>query len=277
MKRKLLPPPYKDDDETIDDPTLSEEQKTQYRQNRKVAEKRIIRFWLKVKKNKPYDRKSIAWNPSEVPCMNNLIIRICDYWNHRYRSDTGERVNGFAKALDTYNKALTVAYKWSDDDIWSYFELSIWPKLYKYRKFTNQDYDYTENQLKNDIVKYYHLWKSWTKFDTCRIKNLENLNTSYATITIRTDFSIGSHFPLYQMPIRLTEIEQYGYLINHDTNWVASHTCHTKQCIICTVGESKSYNTHRNHCIAFTLVNGYIIWTCNHEPKCRDYGIQAFY
>lgn len=227
----------------------------------KTSEKKPQKKTSKKKPQKNTSEKKIS-----EPEKKNVIIEIIEHWGIKL-GPTG----AWEKAVDTYNKAIELSDTWTDKELENIFDIDVWQYLYKHRICTNK-----LQTIKIDKQDIYRKWIELSKLNECLIYNKNKLDT-YATKTIRTLKSSGQHFPLYQMPIRISEYIEKGTLIQWSNDTVASHLCHTKNCLKCVVKESKLYNSHRNYCIAFTLVDTKLKWICQHNPQCKIFGKSAYF
>jgi len=204
---------------------------------------------------------------------DDLIKRFINFWNKEYG-------NGWDKIVNTYFEARDKCHTWTDEELKDYFYNVIWPKLLNHRICNDPQYDYTEDQLLYWYDDYYSQWYEWSNLKDCKIYNPKRLDI-YPYRNYRTPWNTGSGssgLPLHQILARIEEmINNDNVFVPWGKQIVASHICHTKQCLVCAIKETKHLNTHRNYCITFTLINGYLFWTCQHEPKCRDFGPSAFY
>jgi hypothetical protein len=199
------------------------------------------------KKPKKYDR--------------DLILRIMDDWE-------SQGIDKWMHLLKIWDDAIQKSHVWTMDEIKDYYVGVVWPKLINHQVITDERHRVTDNRP----MDYFEEWHSMTELNKCRIHNPLDLG-NYPYLKIRTQTNSSSGLPLHQLNIRIYEGDEG---VNWGNEYVASHTCHTKQCLLCTVKETRTLNNHRNFCVAFTLVDGYLLWTCTHNPKCRDFGSTAF-
>lgn len=55
-----------------------------------------------------------------------------------------------------------------------------------------------------------------------------------------------------------------------------SHYCHQKLCLVHVCHENQNYNTHRNYCQCFVVIDNKLVWICTHRPRCLIPGSLAF-
>jgi hypothetical protein len=203
--------------------------------------------------------------------QDDLFVRVLEFWEKKRPG------YGWDTAYILYQHALSKSHKWTNQELSDYFYNVIWQKLYQHRVYTSKELDNSSefDLLYDYYYDYYTTWLKLSKLDQCQIFNLDQLDR-YPTHNVRTTWTSAAGFPLYQMPPRIKEIEEQHSISNWGYNFVASHTCHTKQCLVCTIKEPRSANTHRNYCVAFILIDNNIIYTCQHYPKCKDFGPNAF-
>jgi len=201
---------------------------------------------------------------------DDLFRRIIDHWEKRKPG------SGWNNAFTLYQISLQQSRQWTDTELLDYFYNIIWQKLYKHRIYTSNEFNTSEfNLLYDYYYDYYMTWRKLSNLDKCRIYQTDKLDT-YPVHNVRTTWTSSAHFPLHQMPARIKEMEEQHSLLSWGFNQVASHLCHTKQCLVCTIKETRTANTHRNYCVAFTLINNNIVYTCQHYPRCKDFGPNAF-
>jgi len=201
----------------------------------------------------------------------DLFWRFVKYWDE---SLAIEGSNGWDKVMETYSMVLQQAKPWTDMELKNYFYSYIWPKLLAHKISVNEE-DLTEDYLLDYIDHYYFNWRDITKLDQCLIYDKSHLER-YPTISYRTPWNDSAKLPLHQLTPRIHEMLTEGEVLHWSRDYEASHTCHTRQCILCPIKELKTTNGHRNYCVAYTLIDGGIITTCQHDPKCQDFGPNAF-
>lgn len=103
----------------------------------------------------------------------------------------------------------------------------------------------------------------------CRLHNGTRQN-GYPVCSVRTSSKDSEKIQLHQIP----HWRKTGTFIVSPR--VASHRCHIKRCIVCAVDESRSVNTDRNRCVAYSVVNDTLIVRCRHRPRCLKSGPQAY-
>jgi hypothetical protein len=185
--------------------------------------------------------------------------------------------NGWDYLTLQYYEQLEKSDNWTQDELIEYFTHIIWPKIMIYRKYSDPILYMTEDELEEDYIEDIYLsWLSMSKLDECVLKDKSRCDI-YCTLSIRTNRNSSMGIPLYQIPSRIDEMDQNGRLSNWQKRFVASHLCHTKQCMVCAIKEPRQKNLHRNYCVAFSLIDNILFHSCNHEPKCRDFGSLAFF
>jgi hypothetical protein len=209
--------------------------------------------------------------PLPLP-KEDIFISTIRYYNNQY-------YNGWDYLINRYYELLSISEYWTEDELYEYFIDKIWPKLLANRKYSEPlllkrtDKDLSQPEL---LEYYYNSWISISKLDECILKDKSRYD-KYCLLKIRTARNSSMGVPLYQIPSRIDEMDNKKTISNWGKDFVASHLCHTKQCMVCAIKEPRTKNLHRNYCVAFTLFDNRIIHTCNHEPKCRDFGNLAFY
>jgi hypothetical protein len=204
----------------------------------------------------------------------DVIIRIInDYEKYKQH---GTFTTGWEYVEELYFKALSTSQKWTEDDLFHYFESSVWPKLINHKVYSSNIYILDNTKLSLNIEEYFYEWMAIAKLDECFLKNLQRWD-KYCVLKIRTHEVESMGLPLYQMQARFIEMHNQGTLSMWGKEYVASHLCHCKNCMVCAIKETRQKNLHRNYCVAFRLVDNRLIHSCTHEPKCRDFGSLAFY
>ena len=214
--------------------------------------------------------ESISTSTNEKSDMIIRIINDYEFYNQ------GEKfITGWEYVQELYFTALRNSHKWTQDDLYNYFENSVWPKLIGHKIYSSNIYIIDNITLSKDIEKYFYEWLDLAKLDQCCLKNL-NKSDKFCILKIH---KVGQRMdlPLYEMQARFIEMYTEGGLSMWSGHYVATFLCHTKNCMVCTIKETRAKNLHRNYCVAFSLVDNRLIHSCVHEPKCRDFGSSAFH
>lgn len=199
--------------------------------------------------------------------QQDVFFTILDKWE-------ADGEPAWVKVQQVWLDACNIAHRWTLQELEHYFRTVVYPKLKLHRVSTGPIY--TDDYIDYGYWNYFQEWDNIAQLGNCYIKNPYTLD-SYPTLSVRTIRNSSSNLFLYQIPARIEEFNQNPLQrINWGKEYVASHLCHTKQCLVCAIKEPRSYNTHRNFCVAFTLMDGILVWTCQHEPKCRNFGPTAF-
>jgi hypothetical protein len=222
----------------------------------------------KKKSGEPSNIESGETSKTKVEPKNivktNVIIDIINHWEKEFGTK-----GAWEKALNFYDEAIQESTKWSDNELKDIFDKKVWNNLMKNKISTN-----ILKIINIDKQIIYEQWLKFSKLDECLIYQKDNLDR-YPTRTVRTVTSSGRQFPFHQFPIRRSEYEETGKLQNWPYEMVASHLCHSKQCLTCCIKEHRKYNTHRNDCVAFIIVDTKLHWICKHTPQCKIFGNTA--
>jgi hypothetical protein len=206
---------------------------------------------------------------------SDIIIRIIN--DYEFYKQGEKFITGWEYVQELYFTALRNSHKWTQDDLYNYFENSVWPKLIGHKIYSSNIYIIDNITLSKDIEKYFYEWLDLAKLDQCCLKNL-NRSDKFCILKIKIH-KVGRQMglPLYEMQARFIEMYTEGGLSMWSGHYVATFLCHTKNCMVCTIKETRAKNLHRNYCVAFSLVDNRLIHSCVHEPKCRDFGSSAFH
>ena len=205
---------------------------------------------------------------------SDIIIRIINDYEFYKR---GEKfITGWEYVQELYFKALQKSFKWTQDDLYNYFENSVWPKLIDHNIYSSNIYIIDNITLSKDIEKYFYEWLDLAKLNQCCLKSL-NKPDNFCVLRIKTHEVGSMNLPLYQMQARFIEMYTEGGLSIWGKQYLASNLCHTRSCMVCAIKETRAKHLHRNFCVAFRLVDNRLIHSCLHEPKCRNFGSSAFH
>jgi len=202
----------------------------------------------------------------------DVFFTIIDYW--------GIKEEPWLKMERLHEGYLADGQKWSPDELYHFFINDVLPKLLENMQTTiNNDFFEDKLYILNNKDKYYRDWMRMARLDECILKDKTKWNT-YPTLNVRTHRNSSNILGLHSIPARMEEYYQDPEPLVRPfwgRKMVASHLCHTKNCLVCAVKDPKSKNTHRNYCVAFQLVDRELMWICNHVPRCRNFGPNAFY
>ena len=215
--------------------------------------------------------ESISTSTNE---KSDTIIRIINDYELYKR---GEKfITGWEYVQELYFTALQKSFKWTQDDLYNYFENSVWPKLIGHKIYSSDIFIIDNITLSKDIEKYFYEWLDIAKLDECCLKIL-NKPDNFCVLRIKTHEVGSMNLPLYQMQARFIEMYTEGGLSIWGKQYLASNLCHTRSCMVCAIKETRAKHLHRNFCVAFRLVDNRLIHSCLHEPKCRNFGSSAFH
>lgn len=93
------------------------------------------------------------------------------------------------------------------------------------------------------------------------------LQNNYPVVSVRTSWNNSAKLELHRLAVLSKQWFSPNILSKGMT---ASHLCHNSKCIkpshLCC--ESITYNSHRNTCRAWCIVDGDLYNQCLHEPQC---------
>lgn len=218
-----------------------------------------------------------GWSYSEWEEESDPIVNFLHYWR------VFENLEDPIEKLEMiYSYALKSKFCSiiDEDEEKDFFITEIYPTLLKTRikkkGFGNTFYD-----TKVVMDKVFQQWRAIARKGDCRIwkRNLKKA----PELQIEVAKCHDKYLPLNQIPIRVEEwnkaknltwkerLDQGPTNLNWKSDNVIFLLCGEKNCITCGVKVDPKKILSRENCRVFTLIEADLMWTCEHEPKCRTF------
>jgi hypothetical protein len=178
---------------------------------------------------------------------------------------------------DIYSQALLNSTHLSFNDRHKEFN-EFWVDLKNSALTTPDHHALSDQDLEKRKRTLYKAWKIFRRPAKCKLHTgYLHIKTGYPSHSVRVG-NKSAYLALHQMAARQAErpTNQIDTPDWSKTDSVASHTCQIKACLKCGIRESRAKNNLRTSCKCYIIVNGFLLHSCIHEPKCRKPGVNAF-
>ena len=156
----------------------------------------------------------------------------------------------------------------NEKDIKDLWNSVVYPLLKKGRRLAKFEVDFSIDiyEDKDVIEKYYKIWIDWANLSNCHLlKPLTAIGDPTQTIKVGREKSL---IHLNQILPRLEEKSKEPWGNKYQVHIL----CNNIRCISCGIKVTRIDKKDRDYCKAFQIIDGDLIWSCLHDPKCRTFG-----